>query len=65
MNFGGPPSTTLPISLTPYHQGAHAEFMSGSQTKTPMKADEENEVGSKKNTDGPLRPRGQVEGEDE
>jgi hypothetical protein len=39
--------------------------MSGSQTKTPMKVDEENEVGLKKNTDGPLRPRGQVEGEDE
>jgi hypothetical protein len=48
MNFSGPPSTTLPILLTPHYQRAHAEFMSGSQTKTSMKADEENEVGSKR-----------------
>lgn len=65
MNFGGPPSTTLPISLTPHYQRSHAEFMSGSQTKAPMKADKENEAGSKKNIDGPFRARVQVEGVDE
>jgi hypothetical protein len=65
MNFGGPPSTTLPILLTPHYQRAHAEFMSGSQTKAPMKVDKENEAGSKKNIDGPFRARVQVEGVDE